>query len=249
MPCHESEACDSGTSTAKNAASSSSTPRKNLSPAGSSPGGRNTRAGGSPDTSARPSLTSSTRVAGSCQALSSQSSSVRRCAARSTAARANARSRNTLRRTMIRTVCSVRSATVTPVSGELRIATFNMLHGRSLDHLQVEEADLRAAAAAIDADVVGLQEVDRLQDRSSSLDQTAVVADALGAGHWRFVPALHGTPGGAPAWTTATEDDGALTQGPTYGVALVSRLPVREWHVRRFGPAPVAMPLMVRDRT
>ena len=84
-----------------------------------------------------------------------------------------------------------------------------------------------------------------LQERSSLLDQTAVVADALGAAHWRFVPSLHGTPGPSPTWTTATEDDGALTEGPTYGVGLVSRLPVREWHVRRFAPAPVAMPLMV----
>ena len=32
---------------------------------------------------------------------------------------------------------------------------------------------------------------------------------------------------------------------PPTASALVSRLPVREWHVRRFGPAPVAMPLMV----
>jgi endonuclease/exonuclease/phosphatase family metal-dependent hydrolase len=146
---------------------------------------------------------------------------------------------------MLCTVCSVPSASVTPVSGELRIATFNLLHGRSLDHLQVEEADLRSAATAIDADVLGLQEVDRLQDRSSLLDQTAFVAEALGAPHWRFVPALHGTPGRSPTWTTAGEDDGALTQGPTYGVSLVSRLPVREWHVRRFAPAPVTMPLMV----
>jgi endonuclease/exonuclease/phosphatase family metal-dependent hydrolase len=146
---------------------------------------------------------------------------------------------------MFCTVCSASSASVTPVSGELRIATFNLLHGRSLDHLHVEEAELRAAAAAIDADVVGLQEVDRLQDRSWSLDQTAAVADALGAAHWRFVPALHGTPGRSRTWTAAAQDDGALTHGPSYGVALVSRLPVLEWHVRRFGPAPVAMPLMV----
>ena len=47
----------------------------------------------------------------------------------------------------------------------------------------------------IDADVIGLQEVDRFQPRSGGVDQTAVVADALGAEHWRFVPALHGTPG------------------------------------------------------
>jgi endonuclease/exonuclease/phosphatase family metal-dependent hydrolase len=93
--------------------------------------------------------------------------------------------------------------------------------------------------------VLGLQEVDRLQERSSLLDQTAVVAAALGAAHWRFVPALHGTPGRSPTWTTSAEDDGSLTQGPTYGVSLVSRLPVQEWHVRRFAPAPVTMPLMV----
>lgn len=122
-----------------------------------------------------------------------------------------------------------------------------MLHGRSLEHLEVREAELRAAATAIDADVLGLQEVDRLQERSSSVDQTAAVADALGADHWRFVPALDGTPGRG-TWTTSEDDDGASTLGPTYGVALVSRLPVREWHVRRFGPAPVPMPLMVPGR-
>jgi endonuclease/exonuclease/phosphatase family metal-dependent hydrolase len=131
------------------------------------------------------------------------------------------------------------------VSGELRIATFNLLHGRSLEHLEVRESDLRAAAAAIDADVLGLQEVDRLQERSSSVDQAAVVADVLGAEHWRFVPALTGTPGRAATWTASLDDDGDVTQGPSYGVALVSRLPVREWHVRRFAPAPVTMPLMV----
>jgi endonuclease/exonuclease/phosphatase family metal-dependent hydrolase len=131
------------------------------------------------------------------------------------------------------------------VSGELRIATFNMLHGRSLEHLDVRESELRAAATAIDADVLGLQEVDRLQERSSSVDQTAAIADALGAEHWRFVPALNGTPGRAATWTTSEDDDGTLTDGPTYGVGLVSRLPVQEWHVRRFRPAPVTMPLMV----
>ena len=55
-----------------------------------------------------------------------------------------------------------RSASVGPV----RVATFNLLHGRSVTDGQVEAADLRAAAAALDADVVGLQEVDRAQPRS-----------------------------------------------------------------------------------
>lgn len=127
----------------------------------------------------------------------------------------------------------------------MRVATFNILHGRSATTGLVEEDGLRAAAREIDADVVGLQEVDRSQPRSGGVDQTAVFADALGACWWRFVPALHGTPGAT--WTTATVDDpaGPETTGPAYGVGLVSRLPVRHWSVRRFGPAPVGMPLMV----
>lgn len=134
-----------------------------------------------------------------------------------------------------------RSATVGPV----RVATFNLLHGRSVVDATVREHALREAAAALDADVVGLQEVDRHQERSHVVDQTAVVADVLGAGHWRFVPAVLGTPGKVVSWTTASVDDGATTTGPSYGVGLVSRLPVRSWQVRRFGPAPVSMPLMV----
>ena len=125
------------------------------------------------------------------------------------------------------------------------MATFNALHGRSVDHLDVRESELRDAAVRVDAEVLGLQEVDRLQERSGSVDQTAVVADATGAAAWRFVPSLHGTPGRSVTWTPAETDDGATTDGPSYGVGLVSRLPVQEWHVRRFAPAPVSLPLMV----
>ncbi|MGZ4582222.1 MAG: endonuclease/exonuclease/phosphatase family protein [Nocardioidaceae bacterium] len=127
----------------------------------------------------------------------------------------------------------------------LRVATFNLLHGRSLVHGGVQEADLRAAATRLDADILGLQEVDRQQERSRCTDQTAVVAETLGAAHWRFVPAVNGTPGPVGTWTRSSDDDGEMTTGATYGVALVSRWPVLDWRVRRFGPAPVAMPLMV----
>jgi len=131
----------------------------------------------------------------------------------------------------------------------VRVATFNILHGRAVTSGQVVEADLRAAARELDADIVGLQEVDRFQPRSGGVDQTAVVADALGAAYFRFVPALHGTPGSA--WTVPDPDaagDGAGAEGPAYGVGLVSRLPVHGWGVRRFAPAPVGLPLMVPGR-
>lgn len=106
-------------------------------------------------------------------------------------------------------------------------------------------------------DIVALQEVDRHQDRSGKLDQAAVIAEAVGAKYWRFAASVHGTPGvvseGAN-WVPATAEDDlpapdcetgpAPDEGPRYGIALLSRWPVREWRVKRFSPAPVSLPLL-----
>ena len=126
----------------------------------------------------------------------------------------------------------------------MRLATVNLLGGRSVAHGDVVEDDLRAAAAMLAADVVGLQEVDRHQPRSKEGDQTEVVPEALEAPHWRFLPTLHGTPGGA--WTPASGDGaGEQPPGPAYGIGLVSRDPVLAWQARRFKPAPIGLPLLV----
>jgi endonuclease/exonuclease/phosphatase family metal-dependent hydrolase len=129
------------------------------------------------------------------------------------------------------------------VVSPLRVATFNLLHGLSLVDGQVSADGVREAANELDADILGLQEVDRQQDRSGRVDQTALVAAALGAAHWRFVPSLHGTPGVA-GWAAATGEDGRFPHGPSYGIGLVSRWPVRTWRVLRFPPAPFALPLL-----
>jgi endonuclease/exonuclease/phosphatase family metal-dependent hydrolase len=126
----------------------------------------------------------------------------------------------------------------------VRLATINLLGGRSVTTGEAVEKDLRAATAMLGADVVALQEVDRGQPRSHLVDQTAVVAEVAGATHHRFLPTLHGTPGGS--WTPASGDGaGEQPPGPAYGIGLVSRVPVTAWHVRRFKPAPVGLPLLV----
>jgi len=127
----------------------------------------------------------------------------------------------------------------------LRVATFNLLHGLALADGTTDPDVLAEAVAKLDADIVGLQEVDRLQPRSGEVDQTETAARALDAAAWRFVPALLGTPGLERTWAPATQDDGTTVDGPTYGIGLVSRLPVRSWHVLRFPPAPVGAPLRV----
>lgn len=123
----------------------------------------------------------------------------------------------------------------------MRLATFNLLHGRSLTDGRVVADRLTEAAQQLDADVVGLQEVDRGQPRSGGADQTGHVARAMGAAHWRFVPAIVGTPGAT--WRAATDEDDAAS--PAYGVGLVSRLPVLTWQVVRLPAARVRAPVLL----
>ncbi|MFC4068509.1 endonuclease/exonuclease/phosphatase family protein [Actinoplanes subglobosus] len=125
----------------------------------------------------------------------------------------------------------------------MRLATFNLLHGRSLSDGTVHADRVHAAVADLDADVLGLQEVDRAQPRSGLLDLTAVAADALGASTHRFAAAVVGTPG--QAWEPW--HSGADIGHPQYGIALVSRFPVVRWQVTSLPAAPVRSPVYVPD--
>ena len=124
----------------------------------------------------------------------------------------------------------------------MRLATLNLLNGMSLSDRSVTPARLVEAVRALRPDVVGLQEVDRSQPRSHGADLTEQVAEALGAEHWRFVPALIGTPGGS--WRAATDADDTGTEA-SYGIGLVSRYPVVSWHVTRLPAAPVRSPIVL----
>jgi endonuclease/exonuclease/phosphatase family metal-dependent hydrolase len=133
----------------------------------------------------------------------------------------------------------------------MRLATFNILHGRSPADGRVDLARFSQAIRSLDADVLGLQEVDRDQPRSHGADLTSVAAEAMGAPEHRFVATLHGTP---DLWSAATGDLQPRTA--SYGIALLTRLPVLSWHALRLpalrGAVPVIFPgrwrpVMVRD--
>jgi endonuclease/exonuclease/phosphatase family metal-dependent hydrolase len=121
----------------------------------------------------------------------------------------------------------------------VRIATFNILHGRSLDDGRVDVDRLAEAVRTLDADVLGLQEVDRDQPRSLGADLTAVAAEAMGAVDSQFVSALSGTPGGTWMAATGEEQPGSAS----YGIALLSRFPVVSWRVVRLPPLRASVPL------
>jgi endonuclease/exonuclease/phosphatase family metal-dependent hydrolase len=152
----------------------------------------------------------------------------------------------------------------------VRLATYNLLHGMTVlggvpqpqrdgsgriigPPAVADDAALRKSVTLLDADVIGLQEVDVDQPRSAHAHQVRSVAEALHAPTWHFTPSVAGTPGEA-GWSSAdAHHEAAATSsggspadvGPLYGVGLVSRLPVIEWRSRLFPPAPWSLPLLI----
>lgn len=121
----------------------------------------------------------------------------------------------------------------------MRLATFNILHGRSIRDGVVDLDRLREAVRELDADVLAIQEVDCDQPRSALADLTAVAAEAMGAVSHRFVAALTGTPGATWIAATGSEQPGTAA----YGIALLSRYPARSWQVLRLPRIPVRFPM------
>jgi endonuclease/exonuclease/phosphatase family metal-dependent hydrolase len=125
----------------------------------------------------------------------------------------------------------------------MRLATFNILHGRSLRDGVVRLDRLVDAVRTLDADILALQEVDRDQPRSHLADLTAVAAEAMGAVTHRFVAAISGTPGAT--WMAATEDE--VPGRSSYGIALLSRYPARTWQVLRLPRIRARFPLWLPE--
>jgi endonuclease/exonuclease/phosphatase family metal-dependent hydrolase len=121
----------------------------------------------------------------------------------------------------------------------MRVATFNILHGRSPVDDRVDVQRYAEAVRALDADVLALQEVDRNQPRSAGADLTAVAAEAMGAVEHRFVAALSGSPGST--WMAATGEE--QPDAAAYGIALLSRHPVSSWEILRLGKPPTPVPM------
>lgn len=121
----------------------------------------------------------------------------------------------------------------------MRVATFNILHGRSLSDGKVDVSRLTRAVQELDADILALQEVDRDQPRSQLADLTEVAAKAMGALDFRFVAALSGTPGATWVAATGREQPGTAS----YGISLLSRWPVETWQVLRLPRIPMRFPM------
>jgi endonuclease/exonuclease/phosphatase family metal-dependent hydrolase len=121
----------------------------------------------------------------------------------------------------------------------MRMATFNILHGRSVHDGAVHLDRLVDAVKQLDPDILALQEVDLDQPRSGNADLTAVAAEAMGAISHRFVAAISGTPGATWMAATGREQPGTAA----YGIALLSRYLAESWQVVHLPRIPVPFPM------
>ncbi len=121
----------------------------------------------------------------------------------------------------------------------MRMATFNILHGRSVHDGVVHRDRLIDAIRQLDPDILALQEVDLDQPRSGMADLTAAAALAMDAVSHRFVAAIAGTPGATWMAATGREQPGTAA----YGIALLSRYPADDWQVVRLPRIPMRFPM------
>lgn len=105
----------------------------------------------------------------------------------------------------------------------LRVATWNLRHCRTSRGSGVDLRAVAARIAALNADVIAVQEVDRLQHRSRHADQVTNLAQRLGW-HGLFAATMIGRVGAMQPASPDRVDDG----GPAYGVGLLSRHPLTD---------------------
>ena len=108
---------------------------------------------------------------------------------------------------------------------------------------------LADAIAELGSDVLALQEVDYLQDRSNKENQVAKIASLLGAKYWAFAPSLAGAT--ESSWSKKIAADQKLitnssaTGAAGYGIGLVSKIPVTSWHRLELRGSPFGLLLFL----
>jgi endonuclease/exonuclease/phosphatase family metal-dependent hydrolase len=140
----------------------------------------------------------------------------------------------------------------------MRVTSWNLLHGMAIpptNDLAADQQKLGEAIEAIGADLIGIQEVDEQLVRSGVVSQTQLVAESMRTQHWGFAPVIIGEPGAK--WRKLDELDirvvtqenleinkAAHTEG-SYGIGLVSKIPVKHWDRLELGNSVIGMPLVI----
>ena len=117
---------------------------------------------------------------------------------------------------------------------------------------KADPSALTRAVESLQSDLYALQEVDHFLPRSQSRPQMRDIAEAIGARDWAMGPSVMGTPG--ESWRKKHDHEPEIISNlsphaelvhESYGIGIVSKIPVRSWHRLHLGNAPVGLPLIV----
>lgn len=111
---------------------------------------------------------------------------------------------------------------------------------------------LNRAVLSLDSDCFAFQEVDHFLPRSQSRPQMRDIAESIGARDWAMAPSVIGTPGESWRKLKSSEPE-IITSSSThaelmhesYGIGIVSKIPVLSWHRLNLGNSPLGLPLVV----
>ena len=105
------------------------------------------------------------------------------------------------------------------------------------------------AIKGLGSDVAGFQEVDHHLARSGNEPQMHIAAQSLGAKNWAFAPSVIGTPGEVRRHLNNTDQRIVTRESEnkvgSYGIGIVSRIPVIKWERLELGRSIVGLPLLI----
>jgi len=136
----------------------------------------------------------------------------------------------------------------------MRVTSWNLLHGMAIppsNELAADRVKLGQGIQAIGADVIGIQEVDEKLGRSGNISQTKLVSEAMGTRHWGFAPVIIGEPGAkwrklnAAELKLITEENREQNNEGSYGIGIVSKIPIINWDRLELGKSVFGMPLVI----
>ena len=148
----------------------------------------------------------------------------------------------------------------------MRLTSWNLLHGQAVpvDGKVVISGDLAAISKHLSSDVVGLQEVDENQARSGEYSQVKELAKLsglsglsgpTGINHWGYGRCVIGTPG--VRWRKLKKNEPQLITNESevsnrfessYGIGLISKVPVKKWYLLPLGRSLIGLPLPVASQ-
>ena len=135
----------------------------------------------------------------------------------------------------------------------VRITSWNLLHGMAIPPQDSADPEaLQRAIQSLESDVFAFQEVDHFLPRSNSRPQMRDIAESIAARDWAMGPSVIGTPG--ESWRKKHEHEPEIITNAsshselmheTYGIGIVSKIPVLSWHRLNLGNSPLGLPLIV----